>query len=214
MKKGFSNEELSVFSGQLSMILHSGISILEGVSILYEDASEEKEKQILETVNNTLQETGELAPALRASEAFPEYMIHMVEIGERSGTLDEVLDSLCAHYEREESISRNIHDALTYPLVMIGMLFAVLVVLLVQVMPVFHQVFQQLGMELSGAAGAFYLLGQGMQRYSIVFFALILVLVIAGFLMVYLPKGRALLLLTVEKIPAFKNISVLLACSR
>lgn len=214
MKKELSNEELSIFSGQLSMILHSGISTLEGVSILYEDAVGEREKQILETVNNTLQETGELAPALRASEAFPEYMIHMVEIGERSGTLDEVLDSLCAHYEREDAISRSIHDALTYPLVMIGMLFAVLAVLIVRVMPVFHQVFQQLGMELSGAASAFYLLGQSVQRYSVVFLALILAVVIAAFLMIYLPRGRAALLSVVGKIPSFKNVSVLLACSR
>lgn len=215
MKKNqFSKEELSVFSSQLSMILHAGISVLEGISILYEDASDEQEKAILERVNTVLMETGELAPALRASSAFPEYMIQMVEIGDRSGTLDEVLDSLASHYEREDAISRSIHDALTYPLVMIGMLLAVLVVLLVQVMPVFHQVFQQLGMELSGAAQTFYVLGQGLQRYALVCFALLLVLAAAVFLMIRLPKGRAFLQDISANIPFIRTISSLLACSR
>lgn len=214
MKQKLTNEELSIFCGQISMILYSGISALEGISILYEDASEEREKQILASVNTVLQETGELSPALRASGAFPEYMIHMTEIGERSGTLDDVMDSLSSHYEREDAISRRIHDALTYPMIMIFMLFAVLTVLIVQVMPVFHQVFRQLGMELSGAANAFYILGLKMRQYSFLFFILIFALAAAVIVILRFPKGRFWLMESVGKLPFFKNISLLLACSR
>lgn len=57
-----------------------------------------------------------------------------------------------AHYEREEALTGSIRDALTYPLIMLGMLSAVLLVLIVKVMPVFDQVFQELGVEMSGAA--------------------------------------------------------------
>ncbi|MDD6615559.1 MAG: type II secretion system F family protein [Lachnospiraceae bacterium] len=214
MKQKFTNEDLSIFCSQLSMILHSGISVLEGISILYEDAPEGGEKQILETVNTVLMETGELAPALRDSGAFPEYMIHMVEIGERSGTLDEVMDSLGDHYEREDAISRTIHDALIYPLIMIFMLLSVLAVLIVQVMPVFQQVFQQLGMELSGAANALYLLGQKMRQYSCILVLLILLLAADVFLVLRLPNWRTRLISSAEKLPIFRNISILLACSR
>jgi type IV pilus assembly protein PilC len=97
---------------------------------------------------------------------------------------------------------------------MIGMLFAVLAVLLIQVMPVFHQVFEQLGLELSGTANAFYLLGQAMQRYSVVF--LVLIFLIAGGLFAawHLPGGKERLNSLWNRIPAFRKISMLLACSR
>lgn len=214
MKKNLTNEELALFSGQLSMILHSGISALEGISILLEDSSNDEEKKILESVYSTLEETGDLAEALRAPGVYPEYFIHMAEIGDRSGTLEEVLQSLSSHYEREDAISRSIRDALTYPLVMIGMLAAVLIVLIVQVMPVFRQVFDQLGIEMSGAANTLLVLGRGMQRYSVVFLAVFLILVLAGFVSLYIPKGRAAILSFVNRIPIFRNISMLLACSR
>ncbi len=212
--KALTNEELSLFSGQLSMILHSGISALEGISILLEDSKDDEEKKILESVYGTLEETGDLAEALRAPKVFPDYFIHMAEIGDRSGTLEEVLRSLSSHYEREDAISRSIRDALTYPLVMIGMLAAVLIVLIVQVMPVFRQVFDQLGIEMSGAANTLLVLGRGMQRYSVVFLVLFLLLVLAGFVTLYIPEGRAAILSFVNRIPMFRNISLLLACSR
>ena len=59
--KALTNEELSLFSGQLSMILHSGISVLEGISILLEDSSDSEEKKILSSVYGRLEETGDLA---------------------------------------------------------------------------------------------------------------------------------------------------------
>ena len=56
--KPLSNPELSSFSSQLSLILRSGISALEGISIMLEDASSEEEKAILNALSENLQETG------------------------------------------------------------------------------------------------------------------------------------------------------------
>ena len=175
MKKNLTNEELALFSGQLSMILHSGISVLEGISILLEDSASDEEKKILESVYGTLEETGDLAEALRAPGVYPEYFIHMAEIGDRSGTLEEVLHSLSSHYEREDAISRSIRDALTYPLVMIGMLAAVLIVLIVQVMPVFRQVFDQLGIEMTGISAAVFRASSVLQGASVFVLALVVI---------------------------------------
>ena len=53
-----------------------------------------------------------------------------------------------------------------------------------------------------------------MQRYSIVFLVVFLLLVLAGFITLYVPKGRAAILSLANRIPLFRNISMLLACSR
>ena len=76
-------------------------------------------------------------------------MVTMVEIGEASGKLEEVLESLRAYYERNDAVSRSIRSSVIYPLVMIVMMVAVILVIIIQVLPVFQQVFEQLGGEMS-----------------------------------------------------------------
>ena len=52
----------------------------------------------------------------------------MTAIGEETGRLDDVMESLSAHYQREESLSRNIRNSLSYPLIMIIMMLVVIVI--------------------------------------------------------------------------------------
>lgn len=105
MKQLMTDGELSVFSGQLAMILHSGISTLEGIEILKEDAVSKEAGEILGSINEVLEQTGDLAEALRTSSVFPEYFIKMTEIGERSGTLEDVMDGLSSYYSRQDSLA-------------------------------------------------------------------------------------------------------------
>lgn len=214
MKQTLNDSELAAFSGQLALILHSGISTLEGVMILKDDMAPGEGKEILENVYETLEQTGELAEALRPSGVFPDYFIKMTEIGERSGTLEEVMESLCAYYERQSTLVRSIRDALTYPLILIGMLFAVLLVLITQVMPVFEEVFEQLGMEVSGITNTVFRIGEFMQRGSIVLLVLFVAVVLAGLVSIRSESFRERIFALLGHIPFIKNIYRLLACSR
>ena len=136
--KPFSNMELSSFCGQIALILKSGISSMEGLTIMLEDASLPEEKSILESLLANMQETGSLYQALDSAGIYPSYMLHMIQIGEETGTLDEVMESLQNHYEREDSISKSIRNSITYPMIMTAMMVVVIVVLLVKVMPIFN----------------------------------------------------------------------------
>ena len=172
--KPFSNMEISAFCGQISLILKSGISSMEGITIMLEDAASGEEKAILEQILEQMQESGSLCQALTESGLFPSYMLHMVEIGEETGTLDEVMESLSVHYEQEENISKSIKNAVTYPMIMGGMMVVVIIVLLVKVMPIFNQVFIQLGTEMTGFSRMLMDLGNIINRYSIALIVLLL----------------------------------------
>lgn len=174
--KPFSNMEVSSFCGQIALILKSGISSIEGITIMLEDASSSDEKQILEAVLENIQSTGSLYQALEDTGLFPSYMLHMVQIGEETGTLDEVMTALSEHYDREDSISKSIRNAVTYPLIMAGMMVVVIIVLLVKVMPIFNQVFIQLGTEMTGFSRTLMNLGNAINRYSIVFIVIFVVI--------------------------------------
>lgn len=189
-QKALSNMELAAFAEQMSMILKSGISSMEGLSIMTEDAENETERSLLEAINDEMMNSGKFHAALQVTGVFPPYMLQMVQIGEETGTLDEVMSSLASHYEREEALSQSMKSALTYPLIMIGMMFLVIMVLITKVMPIFNEVFKQLGREMTGLSGGILALGSALSKYGVV---LICILVVFVLLMIYFtkfPSGR------------------------
>ena len=145
-----SADALSVFCYQLSLMMRAGISSEEGVEVLAEDAADPRSKALLDSLYAALLGGAPLSEALSASGAFPGYMVRMVEIGQAAGRLDQVLSALAAYYRRESAIRR----AVLYPAVMAVLVAAVFLVLMTRVLPVFQQVFQQLGLTLSPAAQA------------------------------------------------------------
>lgn len=160
--------EISTFCAQLSMILKAGIPVSEGLSIMHSDLQKAQGKKILSTILERTEMGEPLHMALSASGLFPKYVINMVEIGGQTGKLDEVMDYLCEYYEREESIARNLKSAVTYPLIMIVMMVFVIGVLVVKVLPIFQQVFRQLGSEMSSFSQSVMQFGSAVGRYSAV----------------------------------------------
>ena len=108
-------------------------------------------------------------------------MTRMVRIGEETGTLDDVMAALGDHYAREDTIARTIRSAVTYPMIIISMMIVVILVLIIKVMPIFNQVFIQLGSEMSGFSRVLMDLGNTINRYSVVFIAILAVIVIGIF---------------------------------
>ena len=192
-QKMLSNLEISALCGQMAMILKSGISALEGISILLEDAQTAEEKELLAAIYETMTESGRLCLSFEKTQVFPDYLLRMVEIGEETGTLDEVMDSLSRHYSREEASSRSIRSALTYPLIMIGMMLLVVIVLITKVMPVFDQVFRQLGREMSGLSKGILLLGNALSRYASVFIIIVIAIILFLLYLTRTKNGRKLL---------------------
>lgn len=183
--KPLTNTEISFFCSQISLILKSGISSAEGITLMLKDASAAEEQTILKQILDRLSEGASLYDSLSVTGLFPQYLLNMVNIGEETGTLDDVMSSLSDHYEREAGIKSMIKNAVTYPLLMIGMMFLVILILIIKVMPVFNQVFIQLGTEMGGFSRALMNAGNAVSRYSVFF--LLLLAFITG-IMFYLTK--------------------------
>lgn len=172
MKNKLTARELSSFCGQMGMLLHSGISTAEGLHILCDESKTDADRQILTPLIRSVEENGSLSRALDESGIFPTSMTAYVRTGEETGCLDEIMESLSSHYEQEEEISGQIRSAVTYPLLMLGMMAVVILVLLIKVLPVFQQVFNQMGMEMNGVSRGLLNAGNVISRYSSVFLIL------------------------------------------
>ncbi len=214
MKYKLTARELANFCGQMGMLLHSGISTTEGLHILCDESKTDADREILEPLIRSIEETGLLSQALEEAGCFPKSMTAYVKTGEETGCLDEIMESLSLHYEQEQAISQQIRSAVTYPLIMLGMMAVVILVLLIKVLPVFQQVFAQMGMEMNGISHGLLNAGNVISRYSVIF--LILAAVLIGCILFFslTEKGRLSLSRLVTHLPVFREIPAAMDYSR
>lgn len=212
--KALTNQELTYFCSQFALILRSGISPAEGLSLMLEDTPQKEGRELLHTLIQKMEEGIMLHEALSSSGVFPAYVCTMTELGENSGRLDDVMESLSEYFRRQENLSKNIRNSVTYPLIMLGMMVAVMIILIVKVMPVFRQVFNQLGTEMTGIPGAVLKLGSNLSKYSIAFLIAALIAAAVFFLLFFTEKGRSKVTSFSEHFFATKRISEKIACSR
>lgn len=116
------NQELFQFFEQFSIILRSGMSTVEGLSVLNDDSQSSRGKEILAFLYKDMEESGSLAHAMESSHVFPASATAYVRTGEETGCLDEVVSGLATFYQQEIQITEQIQSAVTYPLIMLGMM--------------------------------------------------------------------------------------------
>ena len=190
-KNTLSAEELSAFAAQLSLTVKTGIPLSEAIMILIEDAETDGAKKLLKRILDKLELGETLAQALKEARAFPVYMTQMIEIGEASGRLDHVLDSLNRYYDREDNIAKSAKSAITYPAIMLVILVIIIIILVTQVLPIFNQVFNTLGGEMTPLAQGAMRVGEIISDSSMVL--VIVIAAIAAFLVIMgvTPGGKA-----------------------
>ena len=148
----YSYQELSAFCLQIGLLLEAAVPLDEGLAIMAEDAGCEDEKQLLLYMAEGAELGDPFFKVLEDAGTFPLYVVRMAKLGQHSGTLDQMMKSLSDYYEKEYRLLVNVKNALTYPIMMVVMLLVVLFVLFSKVMPVFDQVYEQLGAKMSPAA--------------------------------------------------------------
>lgn len=212
--KALNNKELITFCSQLAMILRAGISAIEGIAIMREDAAKGEGGEILNALYENMEATGLLHFSMRETGVFPEYVCNMTEIGEQAGRLDEVMEGLAEHYESEEELSSGIKSALTYPMLMVGLMAVIILVLVIKVMPIFNNVFEQLGGGLTGISRSIMNLGMTMSRYGAALIAVLAVVLAAAGYLVFSKKGRDSFKNFIERSKLFGGLSEKMACAR
>ncbi len=179
--KSLPAEEVSVFCRQAAMMLKSGIPLYDGMEVLCRNYQDTAYGAVFERIYEGVRDGGTLYEGVRTAGFFPAYMVHMVQVGEMTGKLDDVLESLGEYYEKEGRLRAAIRNAVSYPLVLVMMMTVVIGILVVRVLPVFTDVFRSLGTELSGTAGAVLSSGVILGRTVLVLVAVLLLFVAAVF---------------------------------
>ncbi len=147
-----SPREISFFCSQVALILKAGIPLRDGIGAIEENTEDGDGKRIIRKLRVNLERNGSFYAALKESGAFPGYLVNMVDVGEKAGKLDNVMEALSDYYDREDKLQRRVHGALLYPLILVLMMAAVILLLLIKVLPVFNTVFLNMGSNVLSAS--------------------------------------------------------------
>jgi len=150
--KTLNNTYLSMLCSELAMLLDAGLTISDSVQVIQEDESSKDAKAIMQKLYDSLMTGSQFSVALKDAAVFPHYMVHMVEVGEKTGRLVETLSAISEYYERQTRLSVTIKNSVLYPAVLLVLMIVVVLILIVQVLPIFNDIFSRLGTQMDPIA--------------------------------------------------------------
>lgn len=174
--------EKYIFCNQMTMILNSGFSLNQGITMIYEEIDNGNIKEVLKGISNNLDNQLNFSEALDLSQAFDDYMVNLVKIGETSGNLDDVMGSLGEYYARIDDITNKLKQALTYPIILVFMMVVVVGIIVFKVLPIFKDVLKGLGTNLSTYANTFMEFGQVFSLVCFIVLLVVIIIIIIGFI--------------------------------
>jgi type II secretory pathway component PulF len=142
-------KELMQFSLQLSSSLDAGLPILDGVRSSIPLTRNQTFKQVLHQICSDIEGGCSFSEAMeKHPTVFPEVYIGTVAAGEKSGTLDQMLDNLAEFLEAEMEMRADVRSAIMYPAIVVATLCVAIVVLIVFVVPRFAAFYSGFDSEL------------------------------------------------------------------
>jgi len=135
-QKKVTSEDLSIMTKQLSVLIRSGITLVESLTALIDQTEDENFKMILSQVKQEVNEGTSFADALKKHpKIFSNLYTSMIQAGETSGTLDIVLDRLSEFTVKQAKLKRKVISSLAYPVIMVFISVLVVGALFVFVIP-------------------------------------------------------------------------------
>jgi type IV pilus assembly protein PilC len=166
-------KSLQIFSRQFATMVEAGLNVVTALVILEEQTEDRKFAAVIGEVRADVEGGLMLSEALaRHPKIFSRLFVSMVEAGEAAGILDVVLDRVAFQIEKETQIKRRVKGALMYPLMVLAFATLVLCGMLMFLVPIFVNIFAQLGGDLPMLTKVVVTLSNGLKNYWYIIFPL------------------------------------------
>ena len=144
--------DLVLFTRQLSTMIEAGISLVQAMTALYDQCDPKRQRNLRHIISDvtTRVQGGETfnESIAKHPRVFDRLFVSMVKAGEHGGLLAEILDRLAGFLEASARLRKKVKSAMTYPVIVICIAFAITTFLLVKVVPIFGEIFKDFGAKL------------------------------------------------------------------
>ena len=147
--KAIKASDIAIFTRQLATMLKAGVPLVQSFEIVEDGLDKPRMREMIRLIKNDVASGSGLAPSLaKHPRHFDELFCSLVGSGEDSGTLEVMLDRVATYKEKTEQLKAKIRKAMTYPIAVVCVALIVCAILLIKVVPVFAETFQNFGSEL------------------------------------------------------------------
>ena len=162
-------DDLAIFARQMATLVDAGIPIVSGLEAVADQVDSVKLRQVVRKIYEAVEGGMDLTSSIaKQSSVFSPLFVSMVKAGEASGHLSEVLDRLATYLEKTAALQRKVKSACIYPAIVISMAGIITTALMIKVIPVFKQMFDQLNVDLPLPTRILMATSDAMQRYFLV----------------------------------------------
>jgi len=207
--------ELVTFSRQLSLLLQSGVGIVQSLELLSAQSTDKALKTVLFEVVNDLRRGKNLSTAMAEHpHVFSTLYCKLISVGEQTGSLEAVLRNLADYTERQAAATAKIKQAMMYPVIVFCLGLAVAAIMIFVLMPALVDMFAQLGGTLPLPTRILLSTMTFLQSYGVYLLVVILAVGIVGFLYFRTPNGRYNRDKLLLKVPVIGRIALVNELSR
>ncbi len=206
--------DVSVFCEGMAMMLSAGIQTDEALSLLDIRSGNARLSAVCDIAYRRVLAGEGLAAAMRATGAFPSHAVGMVEVGERSGRLEQTLRRLMVYYDEESRVFAKIRTAVGYPAALLCVMAVIVAFTVWVVLPVFIQVYEGLAGSLAAGSSASIAASIGIGWAALIITVLGAAAAVAAVVASRTPRGNAMLQRSFERLPITRPIMEKLALSR
>ena len=182
-------KDIAFFSRQMATMMKSGVPIVSSLEIIGGGHKNPRMKSMVDQIRTDIEGGSSMYEAINKHPVqFDELYRNLVKVGESSGVLETVLDTIASYKENIEALKGKIKKALFYPLMTIAVAVIVSAILLIFVVPQFEATFQGFGAELP----AFTQLIVNASRFMVSYWWAILLFVVGSFFAFFFFYKRSL----------------------
>jgi type IV pilus assembly protein PilC len=208
-------KDLAVMSRQLATMIGAGLPLLKALTILADQSENPKLASTLDEVRSGVEEGSTFSDSLaKHPRIFPPIFVNLVRAGEVGGFLETSLESIAKNYEKEVELKATIKSALTYPVVVLVMALLAVVGMILFIVPVFEDLFADLGGTLPLPTQILVIISQNMVWLG----PLVIVAAIVGSIWWranrHTPKFRSIFEPALLKMPVFGELFKKIAIAR
>ncbi len=207
--------ELALFTQQIASLLAAGLPLVQCLEALQDQTEDPCFRIVIRDVRGDISQGNSFSAAVKKfPNSFNTLFVSMVEAGEASGGLAEILMKVAGYFESTVKLTKKVKSAMTYPIAVIGLAFALVNVLLIFVIPVFAAMFKDFGAKLPAPTQFLIDLSNFMKAYWWLIGAVAYGLYWGGGKFVATPNGRRTKDSFLVKAPIFGNLIHKIALSR
>lgn len=143
-----SNKRLLTFMHQMALMIRSGISLSVAMAVMCDTEKDKNMLRILQEITANLYNGITLSQSLSSFKTFPTVYVNIIQTGEANGRLDEAFDKCVSLLKKEITLKNKIKGAMIYPIFLLILTIALIIVMSIVVLPAFKDLFESFGSEL------------------------------------------------------------------